>query len=115
MLSFKKLLLLGVALVGAVNAAPTGTTDQSLAVRAPSPPLNTPVDLATRDVLEDGVEKRATSRTRLFWSSQGRLLFMMNLGSKVPQAVIDGFAGLGEGGPGKQRESPHSPNTGSST
>jgi hypothetical protein len=99
MLSFKKLLLLGIALVGAVNAAPTGSADQSLVVRDIAAPVDIPIDFAT-----DEVYKRVTSRTRLFWAPQGRFLFLMNLGSKVSQSIIDAFAGDGEGGPGKQRE-----------
>lgn len=108
MFSLKKLLLLSVAFIGATSAAPVDSGSDSLAVRASTPSAIVPkaVDLAP---VGPDVDKRDTSRTRLFWSPQGRFLFMMNLGSKVPQALIDAFSGVGEAGPGKVSKSIRNP------
>lgn len=109
MFSLKKLLLLSVAFIGATSAAPVDSGSDSLAVRASTPSAIVPkaVDLSAPGGPD--VDKRDTSRTRLFWSPQGRFLFMMNLGSKVPQALIDAFSGVGEAGPGKVSKSIRNP------
>ncbi|KAH9900213.1 hypothetical protein F4778DRAFT_782323 [Xylariomycetidae sp. FL2044] len=84
MVSFKNLLVLGTALLAGVNAIPWETSGEHL-LRARSQ-----VDECKRDI---------KGRMTIQHSQQGRVLFL--LGARFPQAVIDSFYGLGEGGPAK--------------
>ncbi|KAI1849099.1 hypothetical protein JX266_005060 [Neoarthrinium moseri] len=105
MVSLKSLCLYGAALITAVQAIPTPSSDTSLAGRDASLGSSDIQPAAIAREILDGSDSTDLSkrigrgRMTLQWSAQGRIFFM--LGAGFPQSIIDSFAQLGEGGPAK--------------
>ncbi|KAI1501829.1 hypothetical protein F5X99DRAFT_428075 [Biscogniauxia marginata] len=104
MVSFKNIFLLGVTLLSVTLAIPASypvdlsVTDRATLLEGKSYVVESVVRSVEDNTDSTSLTKRA-GRMTLQWSPQGRFLFL--LGASFPQAVIDGFYGLGEGGPAK--------------